>query len=326
VEEPERLPKYRKDPRAEARLQALNELLQPLQLERESRLDGPARGLVFVIGAPRSGTTLVSQLLARSGCFGYISNFVARFWLAPAIGALIERSLGIDAEAPRAAYESSYGVTRGWASPHEFGYFWSGWFDRGQPTHLLPPEKLDEIDSSRLRRRVASIEAVYDQPMSFKNNTWCTFQAAWLARIFPEAVFVVCRRDPLYLAQSLALARRERLGSVDAWWSVRPPSYPHLLELPWWDQVAEQARDIERTMDAQLASIAAERVLDAPYLDLCADPIRLVQRIAERCELAVPASDCLGASIPRAFEHTDVQKLGDEEWERLRASVQRAEQ
>jgi len=323
MDEPERLAKYRKDPSAESRLEELNAMLRPVQLAREAGLDGPEHPVVFIIGAPRSGTTLVSQLLARSGQFGYVSNFVARFWHAPAVGALIERSLAMRTADTSNAYESNYGVTRGWASPHEFGYFWSYWFDRGQRTHVVPSGKLAEIDRGALRRRIASLEAVYAQPLAFKNNTWCTFQASWLADAFPSAIFVVCRRDPLYLAQSLLLARRERLGSSELWWSVRPPTYDRIRTLPWWEQVVAQALDTERTMLQEVRRIAPARVIEAPYADVCADPIALVRSIARCCELPAHAHDADYTGIPTSFASTDVRKLDDAEWTLLQDSLRR---
>jgi hypothetical protein len=321
MDEPERLPKYRKDAGSESRLQALNTLLHPLQVQLESRLTSPERPLVFIIGAPRSGTTLVSQLLARSGQFGYISNFVARFWLAPGVGAMIEQSLDPSGTGSEIEYKSSYGVTHGLKSPHEFGYFWSGWFDRGQVTHVVPVDKLTEIDSLSLCRRIASIERVCGLPLSFKNNTWCTFQAAWLADLLPSAIFVVCRRDPLYLAQSLLLARQERLGDPALWWSVRPPSYDHIRLLPWWEQVVSQALDIERTMLDTVGRIAPSRIVEAAYRNVCGDPAGLVREISYRCGMKADA-DVL-AAFPSTFESSDVQNVDDQCWQLLQDTLKR---
>src|SRR5688572_22353457 len=95
MEEARRTTAYRKDPANEEGLRALNELLEPIQKQLEVQFKSPRLPVVFIIGAPRSGTTSVSQLLAYSGRFAYISNFLARFWLAPLIGAKIEIALGM---------------------------------------------------------------------------------------------------------------------------------------------------------------------------------------------------------------------------------------
>lgn len=322
MHEPERTERYRKEESRERALQKLNESLRPLQQEIESLASTPRLPVLFVIGPPRSGTTLVSQLLSYSGSLGYVSNFLARFWLAPAVGARIEMALGMREEGPADPFRSEHGATRGWASPHEFGYFWNHWFDRGQETHRLSSEELASIDSGALVRQIASLESVYGMPMSFKNNTWCTFQAGWLARHFPTAVFLVCRRNPLYVAQSILTARRVRFGSNDAWWSVRPSFYRRILSLPWWEQVAAQALAIEREMDDVLATVELTRLIDVPYAELCAKPRavfgRLTGRLAEQGFELRPARE-----IPEQFESTDVQQLPDEDWNRVRDAIDR---
>src|ERR1051326_495618 len=77
----------------EQRLADLNELLAPLEAWLEQDFQAPIHPVTFVLGPPRSGTTVTGQLIARSGLFGFISNFAARFWGAPALGLRIERDL-----------------------------------------------------------------------------------------------------------------------------------------------------------------------------------------------------------------------------------------
>jgi hypothetical protein len=51
---------------------------------------------VFVLGVPRSGTTLTSQLLAYCLDAGYVNNAAARFWLAPVHGIRLARLIAGD--------------------------------------------------------------------------------------------------------------------------------------------------------------------------------------------------------------------------------------
>lgn len=304
MRESRRLRKYRKDVRNERFLLEFNRALVHLQSREEGRAAGPKLPLVFVVGAPRSGTTLMSQLLAYSGYFGHISNFVAKFFGAPAIGARLELSLG-QAVVPEAErFRSFHGVTRGWSAPHEFGYFWSRWFDLGQDSHRLSATELRRVDVRSLRRSVASIERVGGRPLAFKNSSWCTLQACFLSKVFPKAVFVVCRRDPLYVAQSILEARRERYGSSDTWWSIRPSTYRRLRNLRWPEQIAGQVLDIGREMDEELARIPSDRVVIADYEMVCTRPTALVRKIVKACmALGGPAPSTL--FIPGGFRSTD---------------------
>lgn len=319
MQEPERAAPYRKEVGDEAFLRSLNEGLLPLERELEHGLGIPRFPVIFIIGAPRSGTTLVSQCLVHAGFVGYISNFVARFWQAPLVGARLERALNVRGN-ESIDFLSEHGVTRGLASPHEFGYFWSSWFDRGQETHKLSQSELLAIDRNALTRKVAGLETFYAAPMSFKNNTWCTFQAGYLAEVFPTALFVVCRRDPIYVAQSMLQARRKRYGSEQHWWSVRPSTYRNLLDLPWWEQVIAQALDIERDMDQAIGGIQPARVLEVDYRAFCARPDLLVDELYER----LAATGCM-VEKPRAlaapFQHTDTQQVAAPDWKLLQGAL-----
>jgi hypothetical protein len=320
--EPERSERFRKDPEREARQRALNELLRAVQDALEKGTGESPEPVVFVMGLPRSASTLLGQLLAAAG-LAYISNFVARFWLAPAVAARIEADLGLhQASGPR-SFRSTHGTTEGWAEPHEFGYFWDRFFDLGQETHKVPAELLSRVDTGALRRAVYSIQRVSGRPLTFKNNTWCTLQAAFLAQALPRAVFVACRRDPLHAAQSVYLTRLERLGRGDAWWSMRPSSYPDLAGLPWWEQVAAQAVDLDREMMEELARIPAARVVEAWHPRICGEPRSVVAAVQQALEGVGAAFRCDLEALPERFELREQQRIGDAEWRLLRDAVER---
>lgn len=191
-----------KDLAAEHQLGELNALVAPLQATLEHALEAPRVPPIFILGPPRGGTTLMSQLLASTGLFAIATNFVARFWRAPALGMMIERATGL-ADAPAtSSYRSRRGMTEGLSEPSEFGYFWSRFFDLGQATHALGPAERQRFDVVGLRRAIAAMEAVTQRPLAFKNNTWFTLNADLIADAFPDCVLVVCERDPYFVAWS----------------------------------------------------------------------------------------------------------------------------
>ena len=114
---------YQKDAVAEARLKDLNAWLAPVSVAARETYSSGTRPVLFVLGLPRSGTTLVAQALAATGALTYPSNFLARFWEAPVVGLRIQQALGIGEQGER-DFTSDYGVTGGWSDPHEFAYFW----------------------------------------------------------------------------------------------------------------------------------------------------------------------------------------------------------
>jgi hypothetical protein len=321
MKEPHRTMRYRKDERLESLLERMNQLLEPLEEELAGSCDSPTHPVVFVVGLPRAGTTLVSQLLAHWGGFGFVSNLMARFWSAPTVGALLQKQILQTVPTSASSYSSEYGVTRGAAEPHEFGYFWDRWFDQEQGVHKLDERELSSVDGKGLRREIASMEAALGRPLVFKNNTWCTFQMAFLANLLPTALFVICERSPLYVAQSILIARKKRLGSQEHWWSVRPREYPTLRTRPWWIQIGGQVFHSIREMEEGAASLEAERVVRAPYQEVCRYPHTVGRRIAAavRARGGEVPSDGLA---PESFESTDERTVSTEQFEKLREGLE----
>jgi len=322
MREPERTSEYRKDPEQEQRLKKLNELLAPL----EERLvvcsfSKPQLPIVFIVGVPRSGSTLLVQILAKAGVFSYVSNFVARFWKAPYVGMLIEDVLDIRRSQRERSFVSRFGVAEGWTGPHEFGYFWSRWFHFGE-THKLGVQELAEIDRDLLQKELAALESVYNKSLLFKNMT-CGLQIPFLAELFEKSIFVLCCRRPLYNMQSLLLAREKILGSKHYWWSLRPKEYPELLSLSPYEQVAGQMYYILKDIKTSFSSLSPGRFLQIRYDDLCSQPRAEVSRVIKAVRQMGTIVDWKLDAIPEQFKSTDTQRVSDEEFRELREAAKR---
>ncbi|MFW9777507.1 MAG: hypothetical protein ACFFE8_01555, partial [Candidatus Heimdallarchaeota archaeon] len=59
-----RTKEYRKDPIREHELEGINDLLIPIERNLVSQFTQPERPVIFIVGAPRSATTLLHQLVA----------------------------------------------------------------------------------------------------------------------------------------------------------------------------------------------------------------------------------------------------------------------
>lgn len=280
----------------------MNALVAPLQAVLEAGHERPQHPPVFVLGPPRGGTTVTSQLIAASGLFGITTNFMARFWRAPALGMTIQNALGFGDDTHVSSYHSRRGVTVGWREPSEFGYFWSFFFDLGQNTHALEPGERSRLDAVGMARAVASMEYVAGRPMAFKNNTWFTLNADVLAQVFPGCVLVVCDRDPFFIAQSIWLNRLDHYGDVNCWWSVRPSDYEHIVTLDPLEQVAAQAVSIKAEMVAKLATVKNAKIVSAHYDRLTSDPRGVIGEIAMLAgysnQLAISACERLPLQLP----------------------------
>ena len=139
----QRLTRYSANPDDEAWLAALNEHLAEARLPSVVRGEPSQLPLIYIVGAPRSGTTLLSQVVSRFLDVGYINNLIARFWRRPSVGIHLSRLVLGGGGREQIAFESEHGTTPGAAGPHEFGYFWRHWLQLdAQPTHHLSPAAL----------------------------------------------------------------------------------------------------------------------------------------------------------------------------------------
>jgi len=268
--------RYKKNDDKEAFLERLNSVLGPQEeLEYE---DLPEEyPTIHVIGAPRSGTTLLLQLIISNLNVGYISNLVAAFWSAPVYGIRLARFLLPERVA--SSYQSDYGRTTEIHEPHEFGYFWREML--GYPD--LAQKKDDHehrIAWHRLRRVLINMTYACDAPIAFKS-----FLLAWhiqkMQQSLDKTCFLWIKRDPVENALSILRCRQDYLGNVAKWSGLRPLEYASLQDEPVWRQAAGQVYYIEKAISEQAKKVSGRNILTITYEDLCTDPVGVLRRTKE---------------------------------------------
>jgi len=270
---------YQRNPKLEALLTELNELLASAEAQINRKYRSPAKPLLFIVGAPRSGTTLMLQWLANSGLFGYITNFNARFFSAPALGAKIQQMLqdpqyafGKELELPGQGipFQSDLGKTEGLFSPNEFWYFWRRFFpfsDIGK----LSADELAGVEMDQFQKELAALEDVFNKPLVLKAMI-INWNLRYLAEKIPAARFIVMKRQPFFNIRSLLTARKKFFGSIDEWYSFKPPEYAELKYLDPYRQVAGQVYYTNQAIEEELSAIEAHRYVKVSYEDFCSNP------------------------------------------------------
>lgn len=296
--------RYRKDEREESFLEQFNNALTKLEekyLENQKEVNQP---VIFICGAPRSGTTLIGQVLAKTKIFNYVTNFTARFWRTPYIGFYLEKILRLREFDSGHSWESDFGRTSGVLGPHEFSYFWEYWLKPNPENDMLPESKLYEIDVDGLRKEINAIINVYGKPVFFKNKLFF-INLSFLSRIFKNAFFVVTTRDPLSNALSLYEARKQYFGSEDGWFSAKPANYGDLKKLPVEKQIAGQIFTIYSEIKKQEESIK-DRIIYIKYETLCSKPAHTVKHILDSIQLVDVDLSELRLRLPEKFTIEDI--------------------
>lgn len=232
---------------------------------------------IHIIGAPRSGTTLLIQLLAERLGVGYINNLIAAFWKAPLFGiALSNQLLNTDF---RSSYSSKFGRTNRIQEPHEFGYFWNYHLNYDD---FLQKDVTHEnsIDWERLATVLKNMCRAIDKPVVFKSFL-LGFHAARLVEQLPKSCFIYVRRNLIDNALSILKMRRNYVGDVDEWASIKPKQYSFLKDRDRYVQVMGQVLFLEYEYFKQLEQIPDKNKLIIDYTDLCSQPDTILNEVRE---------------------------------------------
>lgn len=263
---------------------------------------------VFIIGAPRTGTTLVYQLLLNAFCFSYITNAASLFIKAPV---LITRLTEVFRRRATIPLNSTYGYVPGLFSPSEAGRLMRYWFDESPP--CVAPT-------------ITSLATVMGGPLLCKNLN-NSLRMKNIVNIVPDSLFTWVKRKPVYAAQSILLARRSLFGGEEeGWFSVKPEGYEQVTRRSAIEQVVWQVKRIDDRIERSIEDLGlAEKVLQVDYEDVCDNPTMLVDSVERFLTEQRVAPDKRrtdgGGSI--GLRESKKKILTDNEWDELVRTIEK---
>jgi hypothetical protein len=233
------------------------------KLKESERIDPPP---IFIIGAPRTGSTFLYQLITNYFDVNYISNLTALFYKALYFGFIFNNK--IYKNKTHNSYESEFGRTEKLNSPSESGKFWYRWFPKDK--HYVDEFDVNIENLSYLKKTFNAITNVNKKPLIIKNLN-CGQRLKVLHKIFPEALIIYITRDHLETSLSLLKSREKIRKDKNKWVSVRPKNYKDLIELNYIEQVVNQIYYIENQIDEDLNLFSEKQVMKICYNALIND-------------------------------------------------------
>lgn len=241
---------------------------------RESQAHDWARP-IFLLALPRSGSTLSYQALIHATDALYLSNLWNFLYFLPLAGG----KLSLRRCDPHASdFRSAKGFVPGLCGPAEGLRFWSYWLGHGMTGEQN--ERLAGLPQKATRsehlRRVFAVLCGGSRSLVTGYIGHCLV-ADELARMFPEALFVRLRRDPL--DNALSILRIMRAEDIEAF-SVMP-SRMVLPESPTiYDRVAAQVDTLNKRLDRDLDP---QRTVELSYEGMCQDPSGEIAKVVDFC-------------------------------------------
>ena len=254
---------------------------------------------IFIIGAPRCGSTLLYKVLTERYNLIFFSNFTAALPNIPVCATWAARKLGI--KAPPGNYTSQYGYVEGLGSPNESAEFWYRWFPRGLRVYV-PPKSTRLETLMELRHEIGAMSYIGSGSMIFK-NLYNSMRLAPIIEAIPEASFIICKRDFTANALSILKGRIINVKDKNTWWSVPTKEIESLLKKDFAQQVVGQVYYIIKQIFDDRQQFGEERFLEVQYEEFCTDvdgTLRKIKKFLERRGVALKEKN----EVPTSFEIT----------------------
>ena len=236
----------------------------------------PEPVILFILGSPRVGSTVLFQLVINHfECFFPSNSFNRKFQnqevnlesfdLSPYLSPL-----------EKVSYISDYGKTLHDGEPSEASAFFGTFFGGEHPSEDKSKAPLPDL----AERFVEFCRSLYSQsrkPLVFK-NAWNCFRIRYLSQAIPKACFLWIRRDIADAAFSDLEARRKR-GSTNIWNSATTSDYLEIQKHPYWEQVVEQQYGYARRVGSDLSQFCRDRYFEVWYEDILVEPNLFLEKI-----------------------------------------------
>jgi hypothetical protein len=173
---------------------------------------------------------------------------------------------------------------------------------------------------------ISWITRIYNRPFI---NKWTPNSAriAELARSFPNAAFLLMRRDLRDVAQSMLRARIEVKGDPNEPFVTWPAEYEPSEPVDYVHDIVAHIRLVEMGISSGMSRVGQDRFRMINYRDLCESPLntlRLVQEFyydTSGFTIKVRNLDVL----PDRFSYSDSIKIAVDDYRRLSAALDELE-
>jgi hypothetical protein len=216
---------------------------------------------IFLVGAPRSGTSVFYRKFAQHPSLAWISNITKKY---PG-SLLITRMLML--------FRKDH-------HPTEAGNVWQR-FGKNEDDALRRADATPRA-AKYMRKVVANNLRIFGKPRFLNKCPRNSLRIDFLDAIFPDAYFIHIIRDGRAVAHSLLRSREKHSG---AYWAARPPGWKELLERPMIEACGLQWKSVVEFARRAGKSLPPDRYMEIRYEDFVARPEETFLKAGEWCGL-----------------------------------------
>lgn len=199
--------------------------------------------IMFIVAPPRSGTTLLYQLISLKYDVFYPTNLIAKFYNAPYDFLKSIGDLDIFSQRMSSDFKSDLGNTSSIFEPHEWGWFW---------------ERFLCNEENTLVNELSAIQSLYLKPMLFK-NIYFNYNIEFLANTINQSIFLRIKRDEVDTINSIYNAILKRGFPIGS--KYHKDAYEKFINKPLELATIEYFFD-EKTLDEHLGD---KKVINISY-------------------------------------------------------------
>ncbi|MFO8236566.1 MAG: sulfotransferase [Bacteroidales bacterium] len=221
---------------------------------------------IFIIGPPRSGTTLTYQLLTAGFENIHLTNIWNLLYSTPVLGGMISERLCAN---HIASFKSRHGYVSGLCGEAEGLKFWKYWTGQGLT------EDQTQLNPKRMKKLVKVLTDYIPSPgkiyiAGYIGHVFCM---NFIRHYFPRALFIHVRRDLISNAYSIYR------DFPNKYFSIRPKGIDVDTDCRY-AQIAKQIIEVHFRVFEQWD----EDVIPVHYEEVCRNPEKVIERINDFAE------------------------------------------
>lgn len=237
----------------------------------------PEHSPIFIIGAPRTGSTVLYQTITNNFDVSYIDNLACMFHRNLFFGMWLSNKLFRNK--PHNCFKSIHGntwKTGGFHAPSECGQFWYRWLPKER--HFIDYDEITDFVVRKIRKNIFAIINYFDKPFIFKNMN-VGQRLRLIHEIDPDSKLIWVKRDPIGTCLSILKVKNDLYHDINKWWSIKPKSYKDIKDLKPFKQVVLQVYNIEKQINKDLKLFNYNNVSIVHYEDFRQNPDEAIRAL-----------------------------------------------